>query len=284
MKIIILTLFMVSNLVIGATEAWKLDCTSKPFLSEVTRYLYRWHMSAEQIAFTVEENVIEFWVRPLKNELDEGDHSIYQEIIIPKTGMRVVVKKTDYTIDELDLRVKSEGYRIVSYNNIDSKRLVGHKKDYTVVDFDYQKLKKHLFETRNDVVFPNKELVNEIRKASFIQITKLFKKMGKEVPKDLVQTIHVSSLSPVSNEIWVFWELGRLLLRYSSDIDIEHPAMWQHHTLIADVFDVDNQVVVSLNEVPGSNSYLTRDQAGRILYNCIVRGKAIKLNKRVNSK
>ena len=67
--------------------------------------------------------------------------------------------------------------------------------------------------------------------------------------------------------------------QYLYDLDIEHPSMWKHHTLHTDVFDLDTQVVVSLNEVPGSNAYLTRDEAGRILYNCIVRGKSVKIKK-----
>ena len=130
--------------------------------------------------------------------------------------------------------------------------------------------------------FPNPDLIKQIRKASVVQVKKLFIQQNKEIPKNLKKTIHVSSLSPVSNEIWVFWELGRLLLRFSSNLDIEHPAMWGHQTLNATVFDLDTQVVVSLNEVPGSNAYLTRDQAGRILYNCIVRGKAIKIENNGN--
>ena len=276
-KLVLLILLMVSSFVNGETPAWKSDCTSKPFLSEVTRYLYRWHMSPKQIMFTVDGNVLEFWVRKLDYKLDPMDKSIYQEIIIPKNGMRVVVKKTDYLIPEMNIKVKSEGYRIVSYNQVNSSHLIGKKKNYKVVDFDYKKLKKHLFETRNDVVFPNPALVKRLGMAVSVQIRKRFAEENKKVPKELEHVVHISSLSPVSNEIWVFWELGGLLFRFSSDVDIEHPAMWQHHTLLADVFDLQTQVIVSLDEIPGSNAYLTRDQAGRILYNCIVRGKAIKI-------
>ena len=45
--------------------------------------------------------------------------------------------------------------------------------------------------------------------------------------------------------------------------------------LAVDLFDVDEQVVVSLDEVGGSNAYLTRDQVGRALYNCIVLGRRL---------
>ena len=42
--------------------------------------------------------------------------------------------------------------------------------------------------------------------------------------------------------------------------------------------DIDEQTVVSLDEVAGSNAYLTRDQVGRALFNCIVLGKRMILN------
>ena len=41
------------------------------------------------------------------------------------------------------------------------------------------------------------------------------------------------------------------------------------------MFDIDEQVVVSLDEVAGSNAYMTRDQVGRILFNCIVLGQQL---------
>jgi hypothetical protein len=35
--------------------------------------------------------------------------------------------------------------------------------------------------------------------------------------------------------------------------------------------------VVSLDEVAGSNAFMTRDQAGRILFNCMVLGRRLEL-------
>jgi hypothetical protein len=43
------------------------------------------------------------------------------------------------------------------------------------------------------------------------------------------------------------------------------------------LYDIDEQVVVSLDEVAGSNAYMTRDQVGRVLFNCIVLGKRVVL-------
>ena len=56
--------------------------------------------------------------------------------------------------------------------------------------------------------------------------------------------------------------------------------MLEHDELAVRIFDIDEQVVVSLDEVPGSNAYLTRDQVGRVLYNCMVYGKSLTAEQR----
>jgi len=278
-KIVLCVLFLGMTLANASEKDWRNDCASKTFLSEVARYLYRWHLTPQQIQSATTGSIFEFWVRKLDYELDPDDHSIYQEIVIPKIGVRVVVKKTDYKIPELDLVVKGTGYRISSFNTVMASRYTSKRDEYKVVTFDYLKLKKHLFETRNDVSFPTPSLLREISKAASFQIENYFKRNKIPIPSNYERKIYVSPLSPVSNEIWVFWELGQLIFRFSSDVDIEHPAMWQHQPLQADIFNLDTQVIVSLTEVPGSNAYLTRDAAGRILYNCIIRGKRIDMAK-----
>lgn len=58
---------------------------------------------------------------------------------------------------------------------------------------------------------------------------------------------------------------------------LDNPAAWDHFELALKVYDIDEQVVVSFDKAPGSNSYLTRDPVGRVLYNCIVLGRRLKL-------
>ena len=68
-----------------------------------------------------------------------------------------------------------------------------------------------------------------------------------------------------------------MLIRFASDIDLASPAVWEHEELAARLYDIDENVVVSLDEVAGSNAYLTRAQVGRALYNCIVLGRRVEL-------
>ncbi|HOB98996.1 MAG TPA: hypothetical protein PKM43_09655 [Verrucomicrobiota bacterium] len=89
------------------------------------------------------------------------------------------------------------------------------------------------------------------------------------------QIVHLAPLSPVANDTWVFWEAGHKLLHFTSDIDLANPVVWQHQTLMVRIFDLDQQVVVTHEEAPGSNRFLTRYQVGRALFNCIVLGQRI---------
>ncbi len=68
------------------------------------------------------------------------------------------------------------------------------------------------------------------------------------------------------------------MLKFASDIDLSNPIVWDHDEMSVKPYDIDTQVVVSMNEVAGSNAYMTRDQIGRALYNCIVLGKRVVLN------
>jgi hypothetical protein len=53
--------------------------------------------------------------------------------------------------------------------------------------------------------------------------------------------------------------------------------VWQHEALMARVFDLDQQVVVSHDEAPGSNRFLTRYQVSRALFNCILLGQRVEV-------
>ena len=86
---------------------------------------------------------------------------------------------------------------------------------------------------------------------------------------------HIAPMSPVVNEVWVFAENRNLFLHFTSDSDIENPALWAAQQLRVRVIDAANDTVVSMEEMPGSNVYVTRDQIDRLLYNCIVFGKRI---------
>ena len=135
---------------------------------------------------------------------------------------------------------------------------------------DYPWMKKYLFEKRAEVRFPDEAMFERLRVAlrEHFQLDPNGREAGEHV-------VHVAPLSPVANELWVFVESKKLLVRYASDLDLENPALWAHQSLAVRTYDILNQTVVSLHEVPGSNEFLTRDQVGRALYNCVILGRRI---------
>jgi hypothetical protein len=91
------------------------------------------------------------------------------------------------------------------------------------------------------------------------------------------QIAYLAPLSPVANEAWVYLENQKLLVRFASDIDLINPDVWKHEALMVRTWDVRNQVVVSLDEAAGSNAFMTRDQIGRALYNCVILGQRLEM-------
>jgi hypothetical protein len=138
-------------------------------------------------------------------------------------------------------------------------------------------MRDYLFRTRTRLGPPGDELLARMRLAAREEIGEHLAARGTPWPTE-TQAVHLSPLSPIANEAWVLWEEGRLLLRFASDIDLADPAVWVHEELAVRLYDIDEQVVVSLDEVAGSNAYVTRDQVGRVLFNCLVLGTRVALD------
>ncbi len=251
------------------------ELLEKSYLYEVARHLYRWYMDEADVFRATHGKEFTFWVRGLHPKLDPGDKSRLGEIILPELGISVRVKKADYTIEELDLVVKTDTFKITNVSRIsaDEKPAAGTAK----VVVDYQEMRDYLFRTRSQVEFPDDELLLRLRLAVRKRLLKDARDHGEEIPTG-DQVVHFSPISPVANELWVFWENGRLLIRFASDLDLVNPVVWQYEDLAVSLFDIDEQVVVSLDEVAGSNAYMTRDQVGRALFNCVILGRRLVLN------
>lgn len=249
------------------------EVIEKKFLYEVAKHLHRWYLDEIDIENINEKEDMVFLFRVLDMKLDEGDKSQYVEIIIPALKLSVKMKKADYRIDELDVTVKSKYFKI---NNV-----ARYGKEFEIpegcvsVTMNVKEMKDYLFKTRHDVEFPSPELNARIKKAFRKEFTDVLMKMAD--PKKLKgeRITFISPLSPVANEFWVFMEHGKLLLHCSSDIDLDNPALWEHASLTFKLYDAFNQTVVSLDEAAGDNSFMTRAQIGRALYNCVVLGQRI---------
>jgi hypothetical protein len=238
------------------------------------RHLYRWYLDERDLDAVVASGEIVFWTRPLTVKLDEGDRSKFGEVVLPQLSLVVKVKQADYTIPELDTTVRNADFRITDVARLDAP-MTKHE-GATEIKADYQTLRDELFKTRMQSAFPEGELLDRLRAAVRAELAKSLAAKGGETSKE-EQVVHLAPLSPIANEAWVFWETGRKLIRFASDIDLSNPAVWEHEQLAVKLFDIDSKVVVSLDEVAGSNAFMTRDEAGRALFNCMVLGKRIEL-------
>lgn len=250
------------------------ESLDRAYYYEVVRHLFRWYWDEAEAQSMVETGDLVLQVRELHPELDPGDRSRLIQMVFPAFGITVTAKKADYAVEELDLTVKNDTFKIV---NVARGAMPPSLDDYTRVTIDYQGIKEYVFRTRNRVRFPEGELFLRMRLAARGRLTRYLEGRGMELPKER-QRIYLSPLSPVANEVWVFWEDGRMLMRFSSDIDLEQATLWEHDELSVKIFNVEEQTVVSLHEVAGSNAYLTRDQVGRALFNCVILGRRLDLD------
>ncbi|MFZ2658423.1 MAG: hypothetical protein WAX69_26050 [Victivallales bacterium] len=246
------------------------EVLEKTYLYELIRHLYRWYLDETDIESIADNRNMDFLIHVMDVKLDEGDKSQYVEILIPSLNLSIKLKKSDYRIDELKIDVKSNGFKIDNVARYGKDFEI--PKDCATIEINMKEMRDYLFKTRNDAVFPSPELYGRIRTAFHNE----FKgELLKKIPADKARkewVTFVAPLSPVANEMWAFWENGKLLVRCSSDIDLANPAVWEHESLTFKIYDVLNQMVVSLDETAGDNSFMTRDQIGRALYNCVVLG------------
>ena len=256
------------------------EITSKPWLYEVVRHLYRWYIDERDIDAVVAADEVIFYVRELKPRLDEGDRSLFCEVVLPQFRVVVKAKQADYTIPELDTTVKNTSFRITSVLRVDEPppRPAGAVE----IRLNYTELRDELFRTRAQAGFPEGELLERLRAAARAELFKDPKNLPENHPNQPAgplpqQTIFLAPLSPIANEVFIYWEDRRTLLRFASDIDLTNPAVWQHESLAVRLFPLEQKTVVSLDEVSGSNAFLTRDQAGRALFNCVVLGRKLLL-------
>jgi len=252
------------------TSAVPQELVQKPYLYEIVRYLYRWQLDEAEVERLVSAKQMIFWVRRLETPLDPGDQSVMAEILLPQVDLILKVKRADYRIEELNTEVKSKTFMItqIAHEEMSCSR----PRDAERIEIDMQEMRDYLFRTRAQHDYPDPALIVRLQQALRQEAARkgsITNDLGKE------KIVHIAPLSPVANEIWAFWEAGRKLFLFSSDIDLANPAVWQHETLMARQYDLDQQVVVSHEEAPGSNRFLTRNEVSRALFNCLLFGQRL---------
>jgi hypothetical protein len=254
----------------GATN----ELCDKAWIYEIIHHLHRWELGDSDVQQAIKQKNFPVWIKPENPKLDLNDKSRFAKIIFPRLGFEVSVKKADYSIPELSTTVKSDKFKIVTVQRIETPE--APPQGCLVALCETQDLMDYLFRNRSKFDYPDKALLERLRKAVREEIEKS-DKLKQIRDSHSEQIVHIAPLSPVANEIWAYLENGNLFIRFSSDIEMTNPAVWNNETLTARVYDIGEQVVLSRDEAPGSNRFLTRAEAGRILFNCMVFGQRVVL-------
>ena len=240
------------------------------YIYELFRYLYQWYLDEPDVAPLFDEESTILYLQPLSPELDAGDRSRFINVYIPAFGTKIALKKSDYTIEKTQQTVSSPLFQVQQVLRQTPTGL----STWQPVTIQLDALMKYLMDTRNLREYPDEALSNQLRLAVIRALDEHDIEVHHAAAATEPPIVDVGPMSPVANELWIYWENGRLLFEFISDLDLSDPTIWTHpdHLRVRS-FDIDDQVVVSLSQVPGSNAYLTRDQVGRILYNCLVLGQ-----------
>ena len=245
----------------------------EPFLAEVALHLYAWFLDEKDYdpERLGDGNALVFRVRRPEVRADEGDESEWADIRIPQLNLGVTVKRPDYAIEETGAEVRSRNFRIVNVYRLEPDDCAfPEEEDWRTVEGDLQRMMDVLRDSPARGTFPDAALTERLYRACCRQM-----EIDPDAREAGDHVFHIAPMSPVANEVWVFVENRNLFLHFTSDSDIENPELWDSQQLRMRAIDAANNTVVSMEEMPGSNVYVTRDQIGRLLYNCIVFGKRI---------
>ena len=238
------------------------------YLRGVLKYVYYWHLDPAHFFEQDQDTNIEIFIKKSSYSKDLNNSSVRYELIIPDLNLGIDLVKANYKIQELDLQITNSSFKVVAVNP-DFRDPVTNE-EFQVRLLNEGKVMKELFKSR----YRPAELSGYVKTNIYNSLVKLSKlELGHPLKKSHI--FYVGPLSDYSNDIWIFWETERKLVKFSSASDYTSKAYWQLLPVFVKIYDLDSDVVVSLSEVSGSNAYITKSFAGRIMFNCMVDGKKV---------
>jgi hypothetical protein len=257
-----------SNSAAAGGEAVSGKVLEKQFVLEVLRHLYRWNFDQSYVLEAGKVDTIEVWARPLHPKLDAGDKSEFAELWIPAVNMRVELKRSDYTVPEMNLAIVDRTFKVKRVTR--QPGAPASRSNYQVGRYELSEVRDYLFATRTNRVAVSENLRTAARKLMTDHLKK-----AHPAPFTEDQIAYLAPISPVCNDVWVLWETGRKIIHFSADMDLANPGFEELSQLRMEVIDLDKDVVASTKEVPGSNVFVTKDWVGRLFYNCIMYGERV---------
>ncbi|AOS43640.1 hypothetical protein Verru16b_00692 [Lacunisphaera limnophila] len=241
----------------------------RDWLREVIRYTYYWYLDDAFFGATQADTTIDVWVRGVEpHQRDPEDRSRFAELWLPQAKVLLGLKQADYHIPELDLPVKSAGYRVIRGSHEETPP--GDPAAWQRVAFDRAALFEELRSTRGNLHAPRPA-------TQALAVAAMRREFARAGDVKGPQQLFIAARTDVTTDVWVFWLDRRLLVRISGDMDAVDPGLAAHLPLLVRRYPLGENVVASFHEAEGRNSFLTRDLASRALFVCLARGEAVVL-------
>jgi hypothetical protein len=241
------------------------------FQFEVLRYIYLWYLDDRFFVNSADASSFEIWVRPIQPRTrDAGDQSLYAEMWVPAAGVQLKLKLADYPVPELQRQVKSPGFRIVRAAPL--PEAPAPREEYAVFTHDRKAISTFLMDTRNKPQTPGPELRQRLLAA-------LRETVKVHPPADPTarQVFFLSTAPSVSGDIWILWVNEKTAIRFGGEFGADQPDLLSLLPLQTQLFDLSTMVVASLLETEGRTGFITKDWAGRILFQCLVLGERVEV-------
>ena len=270
MKLILFALFMAGGCLLASAQSIVAPtppatvehdpahpAESRENLLDIIHHLYLWYHDQSFFEPDSEIDEITVFFRTITRQLDADDHSQFAEIYFPEIELLVELKRSDYYLSEVDLRVQDKFFKIRRVERV--RHLPAALKNHRQTTVNLGELRNWLA-ARAHRAPPLDDLMRERIRESLLD-------HQREEIKDasVAHVFYVSPFSAVSNEIWVLHQNTNHLLHFSADMDLSDPQRWNQFHLRLRIHSLD----------PSGRAELSKDFIGRALFNCVVLGNRI---------
>jgi len=229
----------------------------------------QWYLSDEYYFELDEDEHIPVRIAPLNIPLGDGDNSRFYEVDFPEIGLYIVLKQSDFSLPELGVTIQNSHPKVVSVKRYDKDSPLSEKAQVRYLC--EREAEQLLYQERFRKSDWTGEQVQPLQKA----LAQILSRKTPAISGE--QTFFVSKVSPYSNKIYVYWLEGNKIIGFSSGADPHTPEYWKTAPMGTRIIDLDTDVVTSLQQTAGSNAYVTKAWAARILYQCVAKGTRLRL-------
>jgi hypothetical protein len=243
---------------------------SEQHLFEILYYAFLWHYDRSYLLTDQRKGELEIFFRPIPRELDPADHSRFAELWIPDIHMVIELKRSDHRIEELGLAVKDDHFKVRRVVREDAPP--SPLSEYQRYFIPHARVREWITTNIRTAGSLAPTLAKRLRE------TLMNFDFGRKPDVTVTHVFHLAPISPASNDLWVFHENTKQLLLFSSDMDLSNEAYWESTPITLKVYDLDPEVILKPDGGAAGDATLSKDFAGRALFNCVVLGERIAIS------